>query len=429
MKQPLHKFVRFVVMAGLLIGGSHVARAQFGAPPGVVVAPVVEQTVAPTQSFVGTVEPLRRVTIGSAVDGRVVSFAVDEGDRVEPRQALAQLLTQTISLELATAKAELELRRQQLAELRNGSRPEEIAQAQAQMTAAEARREFAQARRERAKAVYSSRGAISDDEYEEAIALATEAEQKFLEAEAAHALAVAGPRIEVIAQAEAQVAMQEATVEKLTDQITKHTIISRFAGYVVTEHTDEGAWVNRGDPVVEVVAIDEVEVIAQVVESEVGFIEPGQEVDVELPALADRRFRGSVTVTVPLADSRSRTFPVKVRVKNEITASGPTLKPGMLARVELPTGGATQALMVSKDAVVLGGPAPMVFVVDTAEAAAGSGKVRPVPVKLGLASGPLVQVSGPVKPGELVVVEGNERLRPGQEVRIASQSQAQAPSK
>ena len=66
-------------------------------------------------------------------------------------------------------------------------------------------------------------------------------------------LAVAGPRKEQIAQAHAQVAIQDATVERLKDQLTKHTIISRFDGYVTAEHTEVGQWVKQGDPVADVV--------------------------------------------------------------------------------------------------------------------------------------------------------------------------------
>lgn len=407
---------RAAALVALLAAGAY---AQPPGTPAVVASPIVERTVAASQTFVGTVQPVRTATIGSAVDGRVVEFAVEEGDRVEAGQKLAQLLTETISLELAAAEAELELRSERLAELRNGSRPEEIEQARARMASAEARRRYANARRERAVAAYQTQRVISDDELDEAIALAGEAEQAYLEAKAAHDLAVAGPRAEAIAQAKAEVDMQEAVVERLSDQITKHTIISRFAGYVVAEFTEEGAWVNRGDPVAEVVAIDQVEVVAQVVEQSVAYIRPGVATDVVVPALGDRVLTGHVSVTIPRADSRSRTFPVKVLVQNEITESGPLLKPGMLARVVLPVGSKGRALMAPKDAVVLGGRSPVVFVVDGVSAAGGEGAVRPVPVTLGVASGSLIEVTGDLKPGDLVATEGNERLRPGQTVRVS----------
>lgn len=401
--------------------------AQPGAPPpAVVVSPLVERTVAATQTFVGTVQPSRRATIGSAVAGRVVEFPVNEGDRVEAGQKLAQLLTDTINLELTAAKAELELRRQRLTELRNGSRPEEIDQARARLAAAEARRNYAQARSNRVEKVYHQQQVITDDEYEEAIAAASEAEGAFLEAKAALELAIQGPRAEVIAQAQAEVAMQEAVVERLSDQINKHTIISRFAGYVVTESTEEGQWVNQGDPVAEVIAVDEVEVVAQVVEQSVPFLSPGAQVSVDIPALPGRQFVGRVSEIIPQGDERSRTFPVKVVVANEITEAGPVLKPGMYARVSLPVGAKQQATLVPKDAVVLGGPRPVVFVIAGAAEMGAESQVQPMPVDLGVGVGSLIQVYGDLQPGQSVVVEGNERLRPGQSVRIGRVNDAEA---
>ena len=54
---------------------------------------------------------------------------------------------------------------------------------------------------------------------------------------------------------------------------------------------------------------------------------------------------------------------MKVRVKNVISEDGPLLKAGMLARVALPTGEQRPSLLVPKDAIVLGGASPMVWIV------------------------------------------------------------------
>jgi RND family efflux transporter MFP subunit len=378
------------------------------------VSPVIAREVAASQTFVGTVMPLRKAIIGSAVDGRVIEYPLNEGDRVERGQMLAQLLTDTIRLELAAAEAELELRKQELAELENGTRPEELEQAQARMVAAQARWQYAQARRARAGKVGQ---AMSEEEREEMIALAVEAEQAYREAKAAHQLAVEGPRKEQIAQAAAMVAVQQATVDRLKDQIEKHTIISRFAGYVTAEHSEVGQWVKQGDPVAEVVALDEVEVVAQVVEQYAPHIRSGMSVSVELPALGGPPLSGVVAAIVPQADVQARTFPVKVRVKNEVSADGPLVKSGMYARVMLPTGKTQMATLVYKDALVLGGQQPIVHVVDAAPNAK-QGKARPVSVQLGIAQGSMIQVMGELQPGQLVVVQGNERLRPGQDVQF-----------
>jgi HlyD family secretion protein len=417
-------FFRVVALTLVTLGGGTVARAQ---PPAlVVVAPIVEQQVASGQTSVGTVMPLKRAIIGSAVDGRVIEFAVEEGDRVETGQKLAQLLTDTIALELAAAEAELELRRQQLAELENGTRPEELAQLQARMDAAVARREYLVLRRNRIETVYKGGRAASEEERDEAVSAALEADQLYNEAKAAHEMAVKGPRDEAILQAKAQVAVQQAIVDRLKDQISKHTIISRFPGYVVAENTELGQWVKQGEAVVEVAALDEVEISAQVVEQHVPFVKVGAPVTVEIPALANRLFEGTITAIVPQANVQARTFPVKVRVRNEITSDGPLLKSGMYARVTLPAGPAHMALVVPKDALVLGkGPTPLVYVVEPAPDGK-TGKATAVPVEIGVASGNGIQITGPFKAGQLVAVEGNERIF-GPNVAIAGIRKAPAP--
>lgn len=387
-------------------------------PAPVVVAPVTLETVTSTQTFVGTIQPSQRAIVGSAVDGRVVECDIEEGDRIEEGHALAQLLTATITLELETAKSELAFKQAQLDELENGTRPEQIEQARARMAGANARREYLVDRRERLRDLANNTNAVTEDEWREAVASAIQAEQASAEAKAAYDEAKAGPRKEVIAQAKAQVDMQRAVVKKLADQLGKHTIRSRFSGYVVRKHSEIGQWVNRGDPVAEVVGVDVVEVVIQVLEQSVPYVVPGAEVAVEIPALPQSPFAGKVLAAVPQGDVRARTFPVKVAIENQTTESGPLIKPGMYARVELPVGATKEALLVPKDAVVLDKRSPMVYVVEGADAAGQKGVVSPVPIELGAAHGVKIEVNGDLKPHQLVVVEGNERLRPGAEVAI-----------
>jgi RND family efflux transporter MFP subunit len=391
------------------------SHAQGPGLPSVVVSPVVERDITAGQTFVGTVMPLKKAIVGSAVDGRVVEFPLDAGDRVEQGQPLAQLLTDTIKLEIATAEAELQLRQEQLAELKNGTRPGEIEQAKARMMAAQARVKYAAARRTRANNLGKN---VSEEERDEMTSLAVEAEQAYLDAKAAYELAVEGPRKEQIAQASAQVAMSQATVDRLKDQLTKHTVIARFSGYVTAEHTEVGQWVQQGDPVAEIAALDEVEITAQVVEQFVPNLRVGMQVGVEIPALAGRNFAGVVCAVVPQADVQARTFPVKIRIKNELTDEGPLIKPGMYARAMLPTGKKLRAMVVSKDALVLGGPHVLVYVVDLPAPDSKQGKVRAAQVTTGGTEGNLIQVSGELQTGQVVVVQGNERLRPGQDVQI-----------
>jgi multidrug efflux pump subunit AcrA (membrane-fusion protein) len=153
-------------------------------------------------------------------------------------------------------------------------------------------------------------------------------------------------------------------------------------------------------------------------ESSIGSLVPEAQVRLEFEAVPDRTWIGVVARVVPQADVRSRSFPVRVAVENAVVEGVPLLKGGMLARAWLPVGRSGTATVVPKDALVLGGPQPLVFVIDPAAGggATTTGRVRAVPVALGAAIGGHVEVRDGLEPGWLVVVRGNERLRPGAEV-------------
>jgi RND family efflux transporter MFP subunit len=404
-----------VVVAALL--GTLPAFAQPG-PAQVAVAPLVQRDVAAGQSFVGTVVPVRTSIVGGPIGGRVEEFAINEGDRVAKGQVLCKLRTKTIELELASAKAELEARKQELLELETGWRPEEIEQARARLAGSEALLKYRRARDARLKALLSTRGA-TQEEVQEATAAADQADHAFREAKAAFKVMEEGPRKEKIAQARAKMLAQQEEANRLQDQLDKHTIVAPFDGYIVAEHTEVGQWLNQGAAVAEVVELDQVDIEIPVLEDYIGGLRKGTPARVELGALAKDALIGEVVLVVPKANVRSRTFPVKVRVANQLVDGAPKLKAGMFARVTLQVGNLETALLVPKDALVLGGPSPMVYVVDVDGADASKGKARPVPVQLGVADDGLIQVKGDLKPGQQVVVVGNERLRPGQDVIVA----------
>ncbi len=402
-------------------------------PPPVVVARVIKKEVASGQTYVGTVMPSKRSAVGSAVDGRVTNYPVNVGDRVQKGQPLCQLLTETINLQIAAAEAEWRLRESELAELKNGSRPEEIAQAEARMQASESARDFASGRLKRAAQLAKQGQTITQEQLEEYQSTSTTAERMLHAAQQEHQLAVKGPRPERIAQAQAKLDGQRELVQQLQDQLKKHTMIAPFDGYVVHEGTEQGEWVTRGQVVATVIALDEIEIEAHVLDSQIDPIRVGMPVRVEVIALKQPLFVGAVEHVSSQGDLKSRTFPVSIRVKNVIREDSPTLKAGMVARVTLPVGQPHEAIVVPKDSIVFGGPAPVVYVVGPlpppAAGAAGTPKpaapvgpppegVRPVRVELGIADGNAIEVVGELTAGDRVVVLGNERLRPGQPVRV-----------
>jgi len=388
--------------------------AQDFPPAPVVVTPVVERSITSRRSFVGTVRAVRATTVGSQIGGPVVEYLVEEGQRVKKDQPLAKLRTRLSDIRLAAARSELNLRQQELAELEAGSRPEEIKQAQARLRQAQATIELRKWRLGKAAELFE-RKVIPEDEHRNAQLLMKVAEETFGEAQAAYELEVAGPRKEKIEQAKARVAVQDAEIDRLLDELARHTIVAPFNGYVVAKHGEVGEWLKQGDPVAEIVALDQVDAVVPVLEDFALGLRLQTKVPVTIGALPGRKFLGTLVAIVPRADARSHTFPVKVRIANPREGDRVLLKAGMFVTIHLPIGEARKALTVPKDALVLGGPAPIVYVVD-----AQSSKVRPVPVSIGIAVDGDVEVSGELVAGDLVVVRGNERLRPDQKVRITN---------
>ena len=384
----------------------------------VVTAKVVQREVAEGKTFVGTIFPSRRSVIGTAVEGRVLDLVVDDGDWVETGATLAELRTVTIKLELDAAKAELELRKHELEELKY-SLPVEREQAQAALARTKALREYARSRLVRAEALFAKGVATSLEELEQIRSAATAAEQSAVEATATYQLMLR-PRDEKILQAEAQVGKQEAEVARLEDQLEKYTVRAPFDGYVTAKHTEDGAWIKQGEPVVELVAVDPMEVSVLVPEEFIASLRPGMPASVQLDAMAAQLMDAEISRIVPQADVRSRSFPVKLVIGNPRDASGHALKAGMLARVTLAVAPPKMALLVPKDALVLGGPTPLVYVV------ANDPRTRqmiaaPVSVQLGAADGGEMQVLGDLKPGQDVIVRGNERIMPGAPVVVADE--------
>jgi len=391
------------------------ARGQSPGPALVTVTPIVQESVAAGQTFVGSVAPVRKSLVGSALEGRVSRFELTEGDFVKAGQELVRLNSDSIEIELAGAVADLEVRKHELTEAEHGPLPMETAQAKSRMLGARARWEFFQNKLQRTQSLYKTKAA-SEEELRDVILATTVAEEGFNEAQLGYDLSTAGTRQEKIEQSRARVRVQEEAVRLLKEQLALHTIVAPFDGYLVARHTELGQWVARGASVAEVAQLDPVDVTVFVLEDYISFLQIGTTARVQVGPFLDHAFTGKIAVIVPHASERSRSFPVKIRVANPKLDGSVALKSGMFARVTLPVGRTEEAMLIPKDALVLGQKSSSVWVVDSKKAGQPQGQARKVAVELGVAKNNLIQIRGEVRPGQLVVVQGNDRLQPGQQI-------------
>lgn len=414
--------VALAILSGVLSLPSASAWAQLGGPQPVAVAEVERKKLVAEKSFVGSIEPFRETVIGSAVDGRMVEILAREGDLVQEGNPLAQLRTKTTEFELAAAQAQLRLQQEMLRELKSGSRPEEIEQAEARVAGAVAEQTYQEANLQRLMNLReSSRSVVTDDAIQQAQAQTEQARQLLLEAQAALALARQGPRQERVEQAQANLDFQQQQVLQLEDRLEKHTVRAPFDGYVTEEQSEAGRWVKQGDPIASMVDLSTVNVVVELPEQYIAKIRIGTPARVTLESLPEVDVSAAVTRIVPVAQRQGRTFPVKVQLQNSVDAEGqPLLKAGMLARVAIPLGEARESIVVPKDALVLGGASPTVMLVVPSRDNPDQLTVAPVPVRTGIASGNEIEVLGDLQPGSRVIVRGNERVRPGMVVQVTN---------
>ena len=111
----------------------------------VKLATVETGTIQEATELVGSLEAPRSVPLKPQVEGRITQIAFKEGDRIRQGQVVIRLQSDDAQAQLLQAKATLEQSQARLAELKAGTRKEEVAQARATLAQAQARLSDAQA--------------------------------------------------------------------------------------------------------------------------------------------------------------------------------------------------------------------------------------------------------------------------------------------
>ncbi len=353
------------------------ALGQMG-PAAVVVAPVEQRALELTRPLVASVEPVTRATLAAEEGGLVLERTFDEGQRVERGALLVRLDTDL--LEARKAAAEAAVRSAEAA----------VKQAEAELTNARLELERLQGLRQ--------------------TQIATEKEVR----DAQMVVDVNAAR--VVAR-EAEVALRQAEVSVLALQIAKSQVRSPFEGVVSQRHVEVGQWVRQGEAVADVVQLDPLFVRVNVPESVIPQLQSRGEATVTIDALGGETFTARVDQILPQADPNTRTFAVKLLLDNPEMR----VRPGFFARVTLLSRLIPDAVVVPKNAVVTQGKESRVVL-------AVEDQAQIVPVVLVGSDGEryaIKPLQGEIKPGDQVVIRGNEALRPGAPLQILNAGHGQ----
>jgi len=346
-------------------------------PSGPLAAPVRlglarREDVRPEKLLVGRLEEVRRTTIGSEVEGKILSVNVEEGSSVEAGKTVLASIDKTW-LRLSKLKQQAHI---------------EVIEAQL--------------RKEKANL----------DRLEKFRQEKVSTEREYTDQLAAHEQKVA------------ELKEAKVVLDNLSEQWKRLDITAPFSGWVIRRHMEAGQWLSPGSPVVDIVSSGRIYAEMNVPESLVTGLETGMPINVTVDALG-KTFPGKIAAVTPYGAAASRTYPVRV----ELSDQDGLLMVGMSTTAIFPAGRSQERITVSRDAVLIKPDGATVWVAIGEEPMTAN----PVSVNIVTRFGDRYAVE-PLSPsgrklldhGAQVILEGAERLRPGQAIRKMDSSLAEA---
>ncbi|MFK7939170.1 MAG: efflux RND transporter periplasmic adaptor subunit [Roseovarius sp.] len=337
-----------------------------GRPAAVGVETVDQLTLSETVPVFADIATARNGAVASRVAGSIDQIHVLTGSAVAEGDLLVELNRDLLSIQVRQAGAQ-------------------IVEAEASIVTAEARLASAQTSFERIEAlsgsVSFSQGRFDDAQADVDVARAQ------------------------LAEARARLESGNAGLAEAKYQLDRSMIRAPFSGVVLEVLTIPGAFIQAGTPVVTLLDVGSFEIEASIPARFVADLRPGQKVIGTLET--DEAIDLTLRAILPVEDPSTRTRAVRFSAAGLDAISN--LAVGQSLTVDIPVGEARQVLSVPKDALVQGRGGWTVFVAE-------DGKAQPRAVEIGVPAGNRYEVLSGLAPGDQVVVRGNERLRPGQDI-------------
>lgn len=212
----------------------------------------------------------------------------------------------------------------------------------------------------------------------------------------------------------------EARVRAGESRMADRTIRAPFDGVMGLRTASPGALVRPGDPIGTLDDVSSIKLDFDIAESQIGQAKIGAAVAARTPASPGREFTGRVEDIDTRLNPQSRTLRVRAVLPNRDGA----LKPGMLLTVEVRSN-PRMALAAPEIAVLERSDGSYLYALEDLD---GRPVVKPVLVRTGQRSGGMVEILSGLAEGDRIVVEGVQRARPNQPVRIAPPAAAPPPA-
>ncbi len=196
-------------------------------------------------------------------------------------------------------------------------------------------------------------------------------------------------------------------LENAKKQWDDTNITAPFSGYITSQNTEIGAYVNAGTFIAGIADISELKVVLDVSESTAYELHQGQQISVTTDVHPEADYKGKISNISPKA-SPSHTYPVEVLISNNRKDK---LKAGTYVNVSVNMGKSGKALMIPRDAIVSSVKDPSVFVVNNNIA-------KLVKITTGRSFNSNLEVVAGLALGDKVVTNGQINLTEGSKVSV-----------
>lgn len=300
--------------------------------------PSAKPTTGPVLESKGYIIPEQQILVSPQVSGRVLELNFEAGQRVERDFVLAVLDSTEYRAEFERVNALLAAAQENLAEMREGSRPDEIKQVKAELAEAQTNLEQAERDYKRSKELVTN-GFGSKQDFETAESQFQMLKKRVDKLSATAQLMIDGPRPERKRAAEAQVRQQEAELRRAKWRLDNCIIVAPIAGTILKKNAELGNLVNSvafngSFSLCDIADLSKLEVELSIQERDIAKVKKGQKCRVQPEAYMDRYYDGVVSRLMPIADRAKGAIPVRVRLRVPPEEEGQYLKPEMGAIVK-----------------------------------------------------------------------------------------------
>lgn len=324
------------------------------------------EPLSQTVPVIGRFVPTQSGQVAARVAGAVDHYLVEVGDQVEQGDEIAILVSNTFIWE-------------------RNRRSAEVANAKARLATSRSRLQLLDQEMKRLMGLQDSPAfspARLNDKQQENVSAKSE-----------------------VSESRAMLKATEAELQLSEIDLANTVIRAPYAGVIIDRHSEAGAYVREGDPIVTMLDHNNLEIEADVPANRISGLEPGRVLEATMEG--GTTLKAIVRAVIPDENSRTRTR--RVRFTSAFDGATMSTAANQTVTILVPAGKIRDVLTVHKDAILNRGGAQLVVLID-------NGKAAFRPVKLGQAFGQRFIILDGLAQDDEVVIRGNERLRPGQDI-------------